>query len=123
MEIKDKIRARRLQLGLTMEELANKVGVAKSTIKKWESGQINSMRQSKILALANALKVEPTYLIFEDENYNNNVTELTTNNNIVSISPIDNVILSLFQNLNEKDKTRVIKFATKLISNNQNKKG
>lgn len=123
MEIKDKIRTRRLQLGLTMEELANKVGVAKSTIKKWESGQINSMRQSKILALANALKVEPTYLIFEDENYNNNATELTPNNNIASISPIDNVILSLFQNLNEKDKTRVIKFATKLISNNQNKKG
>ncbi|MBO5415138.1 MAG: helix-turn-helix transcriptional regulator [Clostridia bacterium] len=40
--MKDKIKERRLELGLTLEEVANAVGVAKSTVKKWESGQIAS---------------------------------------------------------------------------------
>ncbi len=68
MEIKDKIKNRRLELGLTLEEVGLAVGVAKSTVKKWESGQIASMRQSKITALAKVLKVDPTYLLFNYEN-------------------------------------------------------
>lgn len=67
MEIKDKIKQRRLALGLTLEEVATRVGVAKSTVKKWESGQIASMRQTKIAALAETLGVQPTYFIYEDE--------------------------------------------------------
>lgn len=67
MEIKDKIKNRRLELGLTLEEVGLAVGVAKSTVKKWESGQIASMRQSKITALAKVLKVDPTYLLFNYE--------------------------------------------------------
>ena len=47
MTIKDKIRERRLEIGLTLEEVASAVGVAKSTVKKWENGQIASMRQTK----------------------------------------------------------------------------
>lgn len=70
MEIKDKIKSRRLELGLTLEEVAGAVGVAKSTVKKWESGQIASMRQTKIAALAKILKVQPTYLVIEDEPIN-----------------------------------------------------
>ena len=67
MEIKDKIKQRRLALGLTLEEVATRVGVAKSTVKKWESGQIASMRQTKIAALAETLGVQPTFFIYEDE--------------------------------------------------------
>ena len=122
MNINDKIKTRRLQLGLTLEEVANKVGVAKSTVKKWESGQINSMRQSKIIKLANALNVDPAFLIFEDDK---NITVSPTENhisNLDTLSPIDLVIVSICQNLNEKDKTKVIKFATKLLSSKQNTK-
>ena len=67
MEIKDKIRLRRLALGLTLDEVASKVGVTKSTVKKWETGQIASMRQTKIAALAKTLGVKPTYFIYEDD--------------------------------------------------------
>ena len=67
MDIKDKIKNRRIELGLTLEEVGLAVGVAKSTVKKWESGQIASMRQSKITALAKVLKVDPTYLLFDYE--------------------------------------------------------
>ena len=121
MEIKDKIKTRRLQLGLTLEEIANKVGVAKSTVKKWESGQISSMRQSKIAALATALQVDPTFLIFNDDNVNVNKSLETTTFENNNIPPLSNVLLSIFDNLNEKDKTKVIKFATKLLYNKNTK--
>lgn len=39
MKIKDQIRARREQLGVTVNELANRVGVSSQAIRYWESGR------------------------------------------------------------------------------------
>lgn len=66
MTLNEKIKKRRLELHLTLEQVADAVGVAKSTVKKWESGQIASMRQSKIVALAKVLRVSVEYLLFDD---------------------------------------------------------
>ncbi len=84
MTINDKIKNRRLELNLTLEEVAKAVGVAKSTVKKWESGQIASMRQSKIEALAKILQVSPIFLIFEDDKTSKPIPFGTVKN----ISPI-----------------------------------
>lgn len=46
-EVKDVIRIRRKELGLTYEELGKKCGCDKSTVRKWELGQINNMRRDK----------------------------------------------------------------------------
>jgi len=67
MELKDKIRNRRLALGLTLEEVGEMVGVGKSTVRKWETGDIANMRRDKIAKLAEALKVTPAYLMDWDE--------------------------------------------------------
>lgn len=66
MKINEKIAKRRAELKLTLEEIAKATDVAKSTVKKWESGQIANMRYTKIIALAKVLKVDPMYLIYED---------------------------------------------------------
>ncbi len=57
----DKIYKLRSERGLTLEELAAKIGVSKSTIQKWETGSIKEMRRDKIQALADALGVSPEY--------------------------------------------------------------
>lgn len=54
---------RRKELGLTLQEVGEYVGVGKSTVKKWESGLIANMRQDKIVLLANALQISPVSLI------------------------------------------------------------
>lgn len=54
---------RRKELGLTLEEVGNAVGVGKSTVKKWETGLISNMRRDKIALLAKVLQIEPTNLI------------------------------------------------------------
>ena len=56
MEMKDKIKQRREELGLTLEEVGNIVGVGKSTVRKWETGDIANMRRDKIAKLAVALR-------------------------------------------------------------------
>lgn len=67
MDVKDIIKTRREELGLTMKELAVKVGVSEGTISRWESGEISNMRRDKIVALANALKISPSVIMEWEE--------------------------------------------------------
>ena len=57
MEIKDIIRNRRLELGLTMKELAARVGVSEGTISRWESGGIANMKRDKVALLSQVLGI------------------------------------------------------------------
>ena len=59
----DRIKRLRSENNMTLEELGNKVGVGKSTVRKWENGIIANMRRDKIASLASALGVSPAYLM------------------------------------------------------------
>jgi ORF020 len=60
MALKDDLKQRRIELNLTMAEVAKKVGVSEATISRWESGDIANMRRDKIVLLSKALKVSPS---------------------------------------------------------------
>lgn len=62
MNIKDIIKQKRLECGYTMKELAEKVGVSEATVSRWESGNLATMKQTKIMLLAKALKISPAML-------------------------------------------------------------
>lgn len=68
MNMGQKIKMLRENKGMTLEELGNKVGVGKSTVRKWETGMIANMRRDKISKLAKALGVSSSYLMDWDEN-------------------------------------------------------
>lgn len=68
MSFSDKIKTLRKERGMTLEQVGDLVGVGKSTVRKWESGQIANMRRDKIAKLAHALNVSPSYLMGWDEN-------------------------------------------------------
>lgn len=57
------LKQRRRELGLTMEEVAQKVGVTRATISRWESGHIEHMKTSHISKLANVLDISPLYIV------------------------------------------------------------
>lgn len=63
MSVKDLIREKRLSLGMTMKEVADKVGVSEATISRWESGEISNMRRGAISALAKALNISPNEIM------------------------------------------------------------
>lgn len=62
MEIKDIIRTKRLEHGYTMKQLADKVGVSEATVSRWESGNLATMKHTKIALLAEALCISPALL-------------------------------------------------------------
>jgi len=63
-----RIKSLRKEKGLTLEYVANVVGVGKSTVRKWETGMIANMKRDKIASLAMALGTTPEYLMGWDEN-------------------------------------------------------
>ena len=62
-DLKDIIKQRREELGLTMEQVAAACGVSRPTVSRWESGEIKDMRREKVIALAKALRTTPAYLL------------------------------------------------------------
>ena len=76
------IEKRRKELGLTLEEVGNYVGVGKSTVKKWETGYISNMRRDKISLLSKILQISPTELIgdYSDDIYSqfDNISPIRT---------------------------------------------
>lgn len=75
--IGQRIKQRRIELGMTQEELAHKMGYAsKTTINKIENG-INDVTQSKIIAFSKALETSVAYLMGWDDNLNKDAAILT----------------------------------------------
>jgi len=66
-EIKDIIRERRTAAGLTMKELANKIGVSEGTVSRWESGHISNMKRDKVALLSQILDIPLELLMGWDE--------------------------------------------------------
>lgn len=66
-----KLKALRKEKGLTMDEVAKKIGVARSTVTKWELGYIENMRTDKVSKLAEVYNVSPLYIIgmTDDKHY------------------------------------------------------
>lgn len=53
------LKQRRKELGLTLAQIADQMGVAEATVQRWESGNIKSIRYDKIGRLAEVLQVNP----------------------------------------------------------------
>lgn len=62
-DMAQKIKELRIANDMTLEQVADIVGVGKSTVRKWETGMIANMRRDKIAALAKALHTTPEYLM------------------------------------------------------------
>ena len=63
MEVKDIISRRRQELGLTMKDVATFVGVSEGTVSRWESGDIDQMKRSRIERLAECLQISPLVIL------------------------------------------------------------
>ena len=56
------LKVRRESLGLSQEKVARKIHVTRSTVSKWEKGNIKNMKRDKIRGLAQVLKINPLLL-------------------------------------------------------------
>lgn len=70
MELAQMLKRRRTEKGMTLLEIAKKVGVSEATVQRWESGNIKNIRYERLAKLAEALDVSPAYLMGWEETSN-----------------------------------------------------
>ena len=58
-----RIESRRKEQGLTLDDIALEIGVARSTIQRYEKGTIERLKIPVIEAIARVLKVSPAWLV------------------------------------------------------------
>ena len=82
VRVGNKIKKYRKEVGITLKELGEKIGVQKSAIAKYENGRVKNLKRGVIAKLADALQCSPTYLMgLEEENNDmklSNIIPITT---------------------------------------------
>lgn len=63
MTIGERVKARRLELGLSVDEVANALGKNRATVYRYESNEIEKLPTTVLEPLANVLGVSPGYLM------------------------------------------------------------
>lgn len=60
---RDRLKGRRIDMGITLQEVADTIGVEKPTVQRYESGKINKIDTITVEKLASAIKCSPAYLM------------------------------------------------------------
>ena len=68
LEIGKRIKTKREELGMTQEELGDKLSLNKSTIQRYETGQVKKIKLPVLQAMAEQLKVDPNWLALKSDN-------------------------------------------------------
>ena len=92
IELGKRLKQARISCNYTMEDIAKKIGVAKSTIQRYENGKIEKIKLPIIESIAGVLNVNPSWLIGKSENMKSH------KNNIILGTELD----SIFQKIRTK---------------------
>ncbi len=108
-EMGDRIKRLRSENHMTLEELGNKVGVGKSTVRKWENGIIANMRRDKIAKLSAALGVSPAYLMGWESNTTFSPQKVDSSEELVNI----------YEQLIPNNQKKVLTYSQSLLATQQ----
>jgi transcriptional regulator with XRE-family HTH domain len=121
MDFSEIIKQRRLELNLTLDEIAQYIGVNKSTVQGWESGRINNPRRDRIAKLAAILQLPPMYLVDEKGTVEINQGEIIENpviplpsNPAPELTPSEQSLLSSYRSLNKAGQEKLLDYARDL---------
>lgn len=110
-DIIDRIKNRRNELMMSYQDLADKTGLSKSTLQRYETGSIKNMPIDKLGILAKALNANPVWLMGYDV-----PKEIPNYINSTSLSQEETTLLENYNKLDNEDKNKVVDY-TKLLSN------
>ena len=102
----NKLKLRRLALGLTQTKVAKAINVTFQQIQKYEKGT-NGVSSIRLLQLANYLKVPVNYFFEDFSEYLTNLEKSKETNKVINY----NFLIKLYSELNEDQK---IKFSKSL---------
>lgn len=103
-----RIKELRIKRGLTLKQVADRLGVSEGTVQRYESGAINNLKYDTIVALANIFRCTPSYLMGFDDGepldiYQEKLNQITSE-------------------LNEEGQEKVLEYAKLLVASGEYKK-
>ena len=110
MTIGDRIKNRRKYLKMSADELARRLGKDRSTIYRYEKGDIENLPLDVLEPIANALETTPQYLMGWEETQKKN----DTLSDIVIRMQTDDVFLSAVESLYNLDQKKLSSILTLL---------
>ena len=97
MSIGQRIKNRRKELNLSVDELANKLGKNRATIYRYEGNEIENLHINVLEPLSKVLKTTPAYLMGWENSPNSKIIQTDT-----AISLSEKNILRKYRQLDEK---------------------
>ena len=93
MTIAQRIRNRRKEIGITADELGNRVGVSRATVFRWENGSIEKLDVNKMVPIAEALHTNVRYLLgwSEDKSQEHGNDNRIIPNNVSQLPPFRSI--------------------------------
>jgi len=110
-EMGKRIKQKRTEKGLTMEQLASALGIKASAINKYEKGIVENIKRSTIQQMALIFECDPTWLMGFDASVNESV----------EITPTEKEYLETFRNLDEESKRQIVLMLAFLKDQNNKK--
>lgn len=127
MKVNEIIKKRRKELGLTLKDVAQELGVSESLISRYESNDVKNMGIDKITPLAKVLKCSPAYLMGwteekpQPQSNLDKIKSQLTPEELIQLEKFNNMSTVMFMNegnnISDEDKeTLAIAYAEVLIS-------
>lgn len=105
MGLKENIKSKRLELGMTLDEVAEKLGVKKPTLHRYESGVISNIPSDKIEDLAKIFDVSPSQLMgWNDDKYKD-----------FNLDEKEREFIDLYESLDSDSKKLIIETMKKIV--------
>ena len=124
MNTGDRIKQRRIELGLTADELAKKIGKSRATIYRYENGDIENMPTPILVPLAKALDTTPADLMGWGKTDSTSISNATPKKSDTVLETLkfcgpQKELNSIYEKLSTENQNKVLQYSKNLLSTQQ----
>lgn len=118
-EIGLRIRSAREMRGLTLDDIATSVGVARSTVQRYEKGSIAKIKLPVLQSIAGALNVNPNWLIGNTDDPTSAIPQYSAAS---TLTAAEQQLVNDYRSLNEEGQDKVSEYAADLVASGRYQK-
>ena len=115
LEMGRRIKFARELKNISLEYIATEIGVARSTIQRYETGKIQKPKLPVVMAIADALQVDPAWLVLKTDVMIHPSISEPSRLPLDSLRPDEQSLLSNYNQLNKVGKDKLLEDSEDLL--------
>ena len=113
--MRERLKSRRIDMGITLQEVADLIGVEKPTAQRYESGTIKKIDTLTVEKLAKAVRCSPAYLM----GWQTEIQDIVKED---SNTHIENNLVKNYRSLNVEGQEKIIDYVDDIVTSGKYKK-